>query len=119
MSTYIPHTSTELQEMLNVIGVKTIDELFAEIPNNLRLNKDLDIPCGMSELEMTRELTSLSEMNKTVDKNVCFLGGGAYDHIIPAAIDHLLYEAIFSLHTLLTNLKFHKVLFSVSMNIKA
>lgn len=95
MSTYIPHTSTELQEMLNVIGVKTIDELFAEIPNNLRLNKDLDIPCGMSELEMTRELTSLSEINKTVDKNVCFLGGGAYDHIIPAAIDHLLLRGDF------------------------
>ena len=95
MSTYIPHTSTELQEMFNVIGVKTIDELFAEIPNNLRLNKDLDIPCGMSELEMTRELTSLSEINKTVDKNVCFLGGGAYDHIIPAAIDHLLLRGDF------------------------
>ena len=90
MANYIPTTPAEVQEMLGAIGVKTIDDLFAEIPPELRLQGDLNIPEGMSEPEMTRKLTRLSQSNETVDDKVCFLGGGAYDHIIPAAIDHLL-----------------------------
>jgi len=95
MANYIPTTPAEVQEMLGAIGVKTIDDLFAEIPPELRLQGDLNIPEGMSEPEMTRKLTRLSQNNETVDDKVCFLGGGAYDHIIPAAIDHLLLRGDF------------------------
>jgi len=95
MANYIPTTPAEVQEMLGAIGVKTIDDLFAEIPPELRLQGDLNIPEGMSEPEMTRKLTRLSQSNETVDDKVCFLGGGAYDHIIPAAIDHLLLRGDF------------------------
>lgn len=95
MATYIPTTPDELQEMLGAIGVKTIDDLFAEIPPELRLQGELNLPAGMSESEMARKVTRLAETNETVDKNVCFLGGGAYDHIIPAVIDHLLLRGDF------------------------
>lgn len=95
MATYIPHTDAELQEMLKVIGVTSIDELFSDIPTKLRLNRKLELPDGMSEMEMSNRFKELSSMNATTDKNLCFLGGGAYDHIIPAAIDHLLLRGDF------------------------
>lgn len=95
MTTYIPTTPDELQEMLGAIGVRTIDDLFAEIPPELRLQGELNIPEGLSEPEMARKVTRLAESNDTVDQKVCFLGGGAYDHIIPAVIDHLLLRGDF------------------------
>jgi glycine dehydrogenase subunit 1 len=95
MATYIPHTDAELQEMLKVIGVTSMDELFSDIPSKLRLNGKLNLPDGMSEMEMSNRFKELSSMNVTTDKNICFLGGGAYDHIIPAAIDHLLLRGDF------------------------
>lgn len=95
MTTYIPTTPDELQEMLGAIGVRTIDDLFAEIPPELRLQGELNIPEGMSEPEMARKVSRLAEANETVDQKVCFLGGGAYDHIIPAVIDHLLLRGDF------------------------
>ncbi|NCB40766.1 MAG: glycine dehydrogenase, partial [Erysipelotrichia bacterium] len=95
MATYIPTTPDELQEMLGAIGVKTIDDLFSEIPPELRLQGELNIPAGMSEPEMVRKVTRMAETNETVDKNVCFLGGGAYDHIIPSVIDHILLRGDF------------------------
>jgi glycine dehydrogenase subunit 1 len=95
MANYIPNTPEEVQEMLKAIGVKTIEDLFAEIPPELRLQRDLDIPAGISELEMTRKLKNIARENTTVDDAVCFLGGGAYDHIVPAVIDHLLLRGDF------------------------
>ena len=95
MANYIPTTPAELQEMLGAIGVKTVEDLFAEIPPELRLQGELNIPAGMSEPEMIRKVTRLAQTNETVDNNVCFLGGGAYDHIIPSVIDHLLLRGDF------------------------
>jgi len=70
MATYIPTTPDELQEMLGAIGVKSIDDLFAEIPPELRLQGELNLPAGMSESEMARKVARLAETNETVDKNV-------------------------------------------------
>ncbi len=95
MATYIPNTPDEIQEMLKAIGVKTIEDLFAEIPPELRLQSDLDISAGISEIEMMRKLSGLAKENQTVDDAVCFLGAGAYDHIVPAVIDHLLLRGDF------------------------
>ncbi len=73
--------------MLERIGVTSIDDLFASIPPNVRLNGSLDIPKGLSEQELQREMGQLSNANQSVNDAVCFLGGGAYDHFIPAIVD--------------------------------
>ncbi len=84
--TWVPSTPAERDAMLSVIGVKTIDDLFASIPKNLRA-KSWELPAGLSEMSVR------AEMEKTAARNsselVSFLGGGAYDHFIPAAVDAL------------------------------
>lgn len=95
MANYIPNTPDEVQEMLKAIGVKTVEDLFAEIPPELRLQGELNLPAGVSEFEMTKKLAALAGENTTVDQAVCFLGGGAYDHIVPAMIDHILLRGDF------------------------
>ncbi|MFZ5951076.1 MAG: aminomethyl-transferring glycine dehydrogenase subunit GcvPA [Candidatus Rifleibacteriota bacterium] len=95
MANYIPNTPDEVQEMLKAIGVKTVDDLFAEIPPELRLQGELNLPAGVSEHEMTRKLSTLAAENTSVDQAVCFLGGGSYDHIVPAMIDHILLRGDF------------------------
>jgi glycine dehydrogenase subunit 1 len=80
---YIPHTSEEVARMLEVIGVDSIDDLFDEIPVELR-NDCLDaIPKQQSEMSVQRLLTEKSLLDGTP---LCFAGGGAYEHHIPAAI---------------------------------
>lgn len=83
---FIPHTPAERDEMLQAIGVESIDELFAEIPPTLRI-KGLAMPDGVSEQEVVRHMAGLARRNQ-VDL-VSFLGGGFYDHAIPAAVDAL------------------------------
>lgn len=80
---YIPHTPEEVEQMLTAIGVDSIDDLFDEIPQSLR-NNDLDaIPLGQSEMAVQR---LLSEKAFQDGVPLCFAGGGAYDHYIPAAV---------------------------------
>lgn len=80
---FIPHTEDEINEMLSVIGVDSIENLFDEIPANLRA-KPLDaIPPGMTELEITRLMKQRAAQD---GEPLCFLGAGAYDHHIPAAV---------------------------------
>lgn len=83
---YTPHTPHDIQEMTAQIGITSEEELFSAIPNNLRA-KSFNLPQGLSEFEVFEKFKSLSQKN-TTDK-VCFLGGGYYDHIIPAAVDAL------------------------------
>ncbi len=84
--TYIPHTEAERREMLAAIGVESVEELFADIPPELRA-PDLDLPTGCSEWAVRRHLRALATKNAT--HLVSFLGGGFYDHFIPAAVDSL------------------------------
>lgn len=95
MANYIPTTPDELKEMLEACGVSKVEELFSEIPPELRQQKSIDIPAGLSESEMLKKMDELASKNKTVSQNISFLGGGAYDHIIPAVIDHLLLRGDF------------------------
>ncbi len=83
---YIPHTESERQEMLAAIGVASVDELFAAIPENLRPTS-FDIPHGLSEFAVRRKLEALAK--KDAADLICFVGGGFYDHFIPAAVDAL------------------------------
>ncbi|MBI4211195.1 MAG: aminomethyl-transferring glycine dehydrogenase subunit GcvPA [Deltaproteobacteria bacterium] len=86
---YLPHTPEDIQSMLDVIGKKHVDDLFAHIPAELRLSKELNIPEAMSEPELTRHLKTLAQKNECGEGWLSFLGGGAYQHLIPAAVTEL------------------------------
>lgn len=91
-SHYCPHTPEEIQEMLAAIGVQSVEELFAPIPAELRCTT-FNLPPGMSEFETYARLQQLAGDNS---QNLSlFIGGGFYDHIIPAAVDHLSGRAEF------------------------
>lgn len=85
---YLFNTPEQQQEMLRVCGVDSIEQLFADqVPADLRLKRALDMPAPLSELELEAELTALAAKNGGASTRACFLGGGAYDHFIPAAVD--------------------------------
>lgn len=83
---YVPHTPQDLARMLEVIGVNSAEDLFAEIGPGLR-PKSFNLPAGQSEMSVTQHLEYLAEKNR--DDLVCFLGAGVYEHYIPAAVDDL------------------------------
>lgn len=89
MYPYISNTNSEEKKMLNTIGVNSIDELFKDIPNNLKLSRNLNLMDSMSELEVDSLLKQLACKNKNIEDLVCFLGAGAYDHYIPSVVNHL------------------------------
>lgn len=86
---YLYNTPDDVAAMLARIGVASIDELFTSLPEELRLKRPLKLPPAMSELELTSHVAQLAAENDDVRRKVCFLGGGAYDHFIPAVIDSL------------------------------
>jgi len=89
---YVPHTEEETRQMLEAVGVTSMDELFADIPRHLR-PKRFNIPDGLSEMEVMARMERLAAKNK-VDV-VSFLGAGFYDHHIPAAVDALVSRGEF------------------------
>lgn len=76
--------------MLKAIGVKDFSELIAAIPDSIQLKKELKLPPALSELELTRLLNQVASRNSGAHRMTCFLGGGAYDHFIPALVDHII-----------------------------
>ncbi len=72
--------------MLAACGLSSLDDLFAHLPDNVRLDRPLDIPEGVSEMELVDDLRRLAARNRNVDDVVCFAGGGAYDHYVPAMV---------------------------------
>lgn len=89
MFPYIPNTSLETEQMLKSIGANSIDDLFNDIPEKIRLKRDLNLNNPMSEIEVSKVLKNLSSKNLSIDDVVCFLGAGAYDHYIPSIIKHI------------------------------
>ncbi|MDL2285604.1 aminomethyl-transferring glycine dehydrogenase subunit GcvPA [Desulfovibrio sp. OttesenSCG-928-F07] len=83
---YIPHTTEQTKEMLGLIGVNTLDDLFAYIPENMR-PKQFNLPEGLGEYEACAKFEHISANNAPVA--LSFLGGGFYDHFIPKAVDAL------------------------------
>jgi len=81
---YLLNTPEDREAMLARIGVASVEELFAPIPEELRLKRPLAIPPALPEMELTRHIHDLAAKNRT---GVCFLGGGAYDHFIPSVVD--------------------------------
>jgi len=92
---YIPNTDADCKRMLEMIGVPSVETLFADIPRKVRLRRALNLPPPMSEAELVRHLRSLAVKNADVDRYPCFLGAGAYNHFIPAAVSHLISRGEF------------------------
>jgi glycine dehydrogenase subunit 1 len=84
---YVLNTPDDQRAMLRQIGAASVDDLFKNIPPDLRLQRPLNVPPALSEIELTRHLSALAASNRPAGEAVCFLGGGAYDHFIPAVVD--------------------------------
>ncbi|WIV12631.1 aminomethyl-transferring glycine dehydrogenase subunit GcvPA [Proteiniborus sp. MB09-C3] len=95
MHRYIPNTEADKKRMLESIGVSSVSDLFSDIPDNLKLNRKLNICESMSEMEIVRHMENLTDKNKSVEELVCFLGAGAYDHYIPSIVKHLAMRSEF------------------------
>ena len=93
MYKYFPHTDDDIRQMLDVIGVNSLEDLYAEVPEELKLKKDLELPEGKSEIEVRKIILSLAEQNKPM---VCFAGGGVYDHYTPSVVPYLASRSEFS-----------------------
>lgn len=92
---YVQITADDRKAMLEAIGVERIDQLFASLPPRYRLNRPLNLPPALSELELQRELGRLAAANRTADQAACFMGCGAYDHFVPAAVNDLISRGDF------------------------
>lgn len=84
---YNVHRPEDREAMLAEIGVRSIDELFEQIPHSIRLNRDLAVPGPMTEWNLGSLIRSLACKNSTTRTHLSFLGGGAYHHFIPATVD--------------------------------
>ncbi|MDF2882717.1 MAG: hypothetical protein K0R54_3274 [Clostridiaceae bacterium] len=90
MFPYIPITPDEEKEMLSSIGLNSVDQLFSDIPDEIKLKRKLNINDSLSEIQVRKILRNLSDENKSVDSMACFLGAGAYDHYIPAVVNNII-----------------------------
>ena len=95
MSTYTSATDSDRRQMLATIGVDSIEELFAEIPERLRLARPLAIDPGHSEQEVFEELRALAAGNVSTDDELSFLGAGMYDHYVPALVESIILRSEF------------------------
>jgi glycine dehydrogenase subunit 1 len=89
---FVPHSENDRREMLKLVGVESARELYSDVPENLILDRDLDIPVALSEWEAVDRLEILAAENEHL---VSFAGAGIYDHYIPAAVDHLILRSEF------------------------
>jgi glycine dehydrogenase subunit 1 len=92
---YIPNSPEQIREMLAAIGVESVEALFRTIPAQVKLQGGLPIPPGQSELEIERYFYELGRLNDGVLEYKTFLGAGAYNHYVPAAIDAVISRAEF------------------------
>lgn len=90
MHRFISNTTQDQREMLDVIGLQSLNDLFSNLPEDIRLTRPLAIGNAQSETEVNRALKALTKQNADVENYTCFLGAGAYDHFIPAVVDSLL-----------------------------
>ncbi len=81
--------------MLDAIGVGSLEDLFADIPESVRLGREIELPAGRSELEVHDHLAALAARNRHCDAETSFLGAGMYDHYVPSLIDNLLSRSEF------------------------
>lgn len=92
MYKFFPHTEEEVREMLHRIGVQTLDDLYAEVPESIRFKGDYELPESMSEIEVRQLFRQLGDTNRQL---ICFGGAGVYDHYAPAAIQSIISRSEF------------------------
>ena len=95
MSRYTSATDADRKAMLDAIGVGSVADLFAEIPEGVRLQRPLDLPAGMAEQDVFDHLAKLAARNRHSDEETSFLGAGMYDHYVPSLIDSILQRSEF------------------------
>jgi glycine cleavage system P protein (glycine dehydrogenase) subunit 1 len=92
---YLSLTDADRVQMLAAIGVDSVDELFRDIPEGVRLDRQLDLEPALSEPELSAHLGELAARNVDASRELSFLGAGIYDHYVPAAVDHILQRGEF------------------------
>src|SRR6185295_4805919 len=95
MSRYTGVTDEDLRAMLGAIGADSLEDLFADIPEPVRLGREIDLPPGRSEQEVYEHLASLAARNRSAEEEITFLGAGMYDHYVPSLVDTLLSRSEF------------------------
>ncbi|HAI11660.1 MAG TPA: aminomethyl-transferring glycine dehydrogenase subunit GcvPA [Phycisphaerales bacterium] len=86
---YVQITQADRQAMLQKIGAPSVEALYANLPPQYRLERDLCLPAARSELSLQRDLAAMAKLNHTATSQACFLGGGAYDHFIPQVVNNM------------------------------
>lgn len=92
---FIPVTCEEQVEMLTLVGVGSVDDLFSVVPEGARLARPLALPPGLGEIELAAHLEALAARNANAGSAISFLGGGCYDHYIPAIVDSVVSKPAF------------------------
>jgi len=83
---FAPHTDDDVRAMLDRIGLDSLDGLFDQIPEAVRLDRPLALPDGVSEMELLADVRALAARDRSADDLVCFAGAGAYDHYVPSVV---------------------------------
>ncbi len=92
---FIPNTLQNEKQILDSLGLQSFEDLLTEIPESIRFSGELKLPKPLSELEVLNLLGKMAKKNKNIYDYTCFLGGGAYDHYVPTAVDHILIRSEF------------------------
>ncbi|MGF7185087.1 glycine dehydrogenase subunit 1 [Desulfitispora alkaliphila] len=92
---YIPHTEADRKEMLAKIGIESKEQLFDQIPNSVKFEGELNLPAGISELELKRLMKEINLKNGDTERFNSFLGAGTYEHYIPSVVGHILQRSEF------------------------
>src|ERR671931_2317375 len=95
MSRYTSATDADRREMLAAVGVESIDDLFADVPPGVRLDRSIDLPPGKPEQEVYAHLRDLAAQNVSTDDELSFVGAGMYDHYVPSLVDAIVSRSEF------------------------
>lgn len=92
---YIPNTDLDRAQMLEALGMESVQDLFSDIPKEVRMARDYNLPSAASEWELSREFAALAGENRHVEEAISFLGAGAYQHYIPSVVDAVIGRSEF------------------------
>src|SRR5690625_4591943 len=92
---YLPMTEKDKQEMLATIGVDSTEELFSDIPEDIRFQDNYNLKPAISEYELKKEFTKFANKNRSINEFSSFLGAGVYQHFIPSVVDHVISRSEF------------------------
>jgi len=92
---YIPSSLEERRQMLSYVGVKDAGELFRDVPEGVRLKRPLNVPGGVSEIELVKHLNNLAGKNRSLGSTISFLGAGMYNHYVPSVVDAIISRSEF------------------------